>query len=88
MIVQNSYGRDISISHKGFLKGETDFKKKIFFFLMRGLGSNSISLEGFVYNVLISPQRKTPLRNSRSWFLVLVVSLIPFILDKSGSLIP
>lgn len=55
---------------------------------MRGLGSNSVSLEGFVYNVLISPQRKTPVRNSRSWFLVLVVSLIPFILDKSGSLIP
>lgn len=74
---------------QGLFKRRNRFQKKnFFFFLMRGLGSNSISLEGFVYNVLISPQRKTPVRNSRSWFLVLVVSLIPFILGKSGSLIP
>lgn len=61
-------GTPLFISYKGFLKEVGDFKKLFFFFFLGVLGSNSISLEGFVYNVLISPQRKIP--SKKFWELV------------------
>ena len=62
MVVQNSYGRDTSLhfSQGVFKRRNRRLKKFFFFFLMEVLESNCISLEGFVYNVLISPQRKIP----------------------------